>query len=85
MEHLTRAQLEAGLDGIRQSPEDAGRLELIVRRPSSGDREIVTEGELDVRIGLVGDNWSTRGNPRRPEGHEILSPRWRAGRGVAAR
>jgi len=32
--HLTREQLEAGLDHIRQSPSDEGLLQLIVRRPS---------------------------------------------------
>jgi hypothetical protein len=33
--HLTRDQLEAGLDHIRQSPADEGLLQLIVRRRAS--------------------------------------------------
>jgi hypothetical protein len=55
------AELQAGLDGIRQSPKDSGTLELIVRRPQSGSREVVQEGQLDLIEGLVGDNWRTRG------------------------
>ena len=46
MKHLTMAELEAGLDEIRQSPKDAGVLELIVRRPRIEEREVLEEGEL---------------------------------------
>ena len=33
MKYVTMAELETGLEDIRQSPTDAGVLELIVRRP----------------------------------------------------
>ncbi len=33
MKHLTRTELEAGLEEILASPRDEGTLELIVRRP----------------------------------------------------
>jgi hypothetical protein len=66
--HLTMAELEAGLAAICQSPREAGVLELIVRRPQVGEREIAQEGELDLVQGLVGDNWRTRGSPRTPDG-----------------
>jgi len=66
--HLTREELEAGLDEIRASPKDGGQLAMIVRRPEIGSREVVAEAALDVAGGLVGDNWSTRGNPRTPDG-----------------
>ena len=46
---LTTAELEAGLDYIRQAPRDAGVLELIVRRPAVDGREVLEEGELDLR------------------------------------
>lgn len=59
--HLTMAELEAGLDAIRQSPRDEGRLELIVRRPRTDAREVLEEGKLDLDQGLVGDNWKARG------------------------
>jgi len=66
--HLTTEELEAGLDEIRRSPKDEGRLELIVRRPSLGEREVLDEGELDVAEGLVGDTWSTRASRRSKDG-----------------
>jgi hypothetical protein len=59
---LTTEELEAGLDEIRRSPQDAGRVELIVRRPQGGEREVVPAGELDLVQGLVGDNWLARGS-----------------------
>jgi MOSC domain-containing protein YiiM len=52
--------LEAGLDKVRRSPSDAGRVELIVRRPETGEREVLGEGTLDAVVGLQGDNWGTR-------------------------
>ena len=68
VKHLTMKELEAGLDDIRRSPKDEGALELIVRRPNLGERESLTEGELDVAQGLVGDTWSTRGSRRSRDG-----------------
>src|SRR5947208_3414161 len=64
VKHLTTAELEAGLDEIRRSPQDQGRLELIVRRPQTESREVLERAELDLREGLVGDNWRTRGSSR---------------------
>jgi MOSC domain-containing protein YiiM len=61
--HLTREELEAGLDDIRRSPADEGVLEMIVRRPRVGERETVDEAALDTEVGLVGDSWSTRRDP----------------------
>ena len=57
MSHRTATELEQGLDEIRQSPKDEGRLELIVRRPIKGQREVLTEGELTFAEGLAGDCW----------------------------
>lgn len=67
--HLTTAELEAGLDAIRQSPADNGTLEMLIRRPQIGEREELEEGEVDLVEGLVGDNWKTRyGNrPANPD------------------
>ncbi len=64
---LTTVELEAGLDTIRQSPSDAGPVRLIVRRPNSGEREVVAEAELDCEQGLVGDNWKCRGSRQTPD------------------
>ena len=68
MRHLTTEELHAGLEGIRQSPKDEGVLELIVRRPHIGEREVLDEGQLDIVDGLVGDTWSTRGSRRSKDG-----------------
>ena len=63
-----RETLQAGLDEVRQSPRDVGRLELIVRRPATGEREALAEGRLDARQGLVGDNWIRRGSRSTEDG-----------------
>lgn len=68
VKHLTAAELAAGLEEIRQSPKDEGVLRLIVRRPAVGGREVLEEGELTLREGLVGDNWATRGCPLTDDG-----------------
>ena len=60
----TAAELEAGLDDIRKSPADAGTLRLIVRRPKSGVREIVSDAALDPDEGVIGDSWKKRGDVR---------------------
>ncbi len=66
--HLTWDELTAGLDRIRTSPSDQGVLELIVRRPSIEQREVLEEGQLDRELGLVGDTWSQRRSARTPDG-----------------
>ena len=66
--HLTWEELTAGLDRIRTSPRDEGTLELIVRRPSTEQREVLQEGELDRDLGLVGDTWHQRSSSRTPDG-----------------
>jgi hypothetical protein len=62
------SELEAGLAEIRRSPRDEGLLELIVRRPRTEEREILEQGELDVALGLIGDNWQARGNSSTDDG-----------------
>ena len=59
-QHLTEAELEAGLELIRQSPRDVGVVKLIVRRPRVEQREILDVGEFDIARGLAGDVWSER-------------------------
>lgn len=67
-EHLTKEQLEAGFGHVLESPKDNGALVKIVRRPDVDQREVIAEGELDVDLGLVGDNWKARPNPTTPDG-----------------
>jgi hypothetical protein len=68
IKHLTMAELEAGLEAIRQAPKDEGVLQLIVRRPQLEEREVLEEGELHPLEGLVGDSWKQRGSSRTPDG-----------------
>ena len=68
MPHLTMTELEAGLERIRQSPRDHGVLDLIVRRPLVGEREVLEDGELSLAAGLVGDSWKDRASTRTPDG-----------------
>jgi len=73
VKHLTMDELNASLEHIRQSPADAGELKMISRRPAVGKRELLQEGQLDPAVGLVGDNWLTRGEsliPKRPPNPE---------------
>lgn len=66
--HQTMTELEAGLDQIRQSPKDSGVLELIVRRPEVGEREVLDAGELSLSDGLSGDSWKARPSSRSADG-----------------
>jgi hypothetical protein len=66
--HLSVEELVAALPQIAPSPKDNGELKLIVRRPANEQREVLQEGELDLVVGLVGDNWKTRGSRHMPDG-----------------
>jgi MOSC domain-containing protein YiiM len=68
LQHFDLETLEAGLDEIRNSPKDAGRVELICRRPQTEQREVIDEAVLDTGQGLVGDNWLTRGSKSTADG-----------------
>ena len=63
MTFLTQAELEAGLDIIRKSPANLGTLEMIVRRPHTDARELLSTAVLNVSLGLQGDNWSRSHQP----------------------
>jgi hypothetical protein len=66
--YRTVEDLQAGLDYIRQSPQAEGTLELIVRRPTIGAREVLDEGQLDLTLGLIGDNWPVKASTATPDG-----------------
>ncbi len=65
--HLNMLELESGLENIRQSPKDEGTVAMIVRRPNTGEREILTQGTLDLAEGMIGDNWKARGSKSTPD------------------
>ena len=66
--HLSREDLEAALPAALQSPKDEGTLELIVRRPAVGRRDVLDAGELDLVTGLAGDTWNIRSSRRTADG-----------------
>ena len=66
--HLSLEELNSHLDEIRESPKDAGPLELIALRPEQGERIVPEHGELSLTDGLVGDNWGSRGSRRTEDG-----------------
>lgn len=66
--HLTRAELKEGVARVLGSPKNLGALEMIVTRPRVNKRQVLSVGELDVNLGLVGDNWLTRGSSRTVDG-----------------
>ena len=68
VKHLSLEELEAGLAHVTQSPKDNGELKFIVRRPANGEREVLETGELDLTVGLVGDNWKVRGSSKTTDG-----------------
>ena len=68
VKQLSTDELEAGLEEISRSPKDDGVVEMIVRRPQVGEREILQEGELDPADGLVGDSWKRRSSKRTADG-----------------
>lgn len=68
MHYVELAALEDGLEEVRRSPKQAGTVELIVRRPSVEEREVLDEARLDPVEGLVGDCWSTRGSRSTEDG-----------------
>ncbi len=75
----TTAQLEAMFEGIIAAPGDAGPIEMIVRRPSVEQREVVESAELSLDFGLVGDNWVDRvgedGQPHRSAQVTLMNAR----------
>lgn len=62
------AELDTLLETVRSSPVDAGEVHLIVARPGTGERVALDAGDLDAVIGLVGDDWFTRGSTRTVDG-----------------
>ena len=68
MTFLDADELEAGLLEILASPKDRGTVDMIVRRPDVGEREVLDTGELDIAEGLVGDNWRRRGSGQTDDG-----------------
>ncbi len=54
----TLDQLTAKLPGILEAaPKENGTLDMIVRRPSKGERDLPQSSEVTSKDGVVGDRW----------------------------
>ena len=53
----TLEQLQHRLEMLASAPKDLGEVTRILRRHPGGERELLTEVELTVEGGLVGDSW----------------------------
>jgi hypothetical protein len=53
---------------VRESPRDAGPLELVVVRPAPGGRDVLQVAHVDPAVGIRGDSWTERGSSRTPDG-----------------
>ena len=62
----------ADLDPVRAAPAAVGSVELIVRRPTDDQREVLELAELTRNQGLVGDSWVNRGSRHTPDGSSEL-------------
>jgi hypothetical protein len=72
--HASYAELEAALPELERAPRERGTVELIVRRPGKGQREVLDAGRLEVEEGLVGDRWAL-GKRRRMNQLTVISSR----------
>lgn len=66
--HVSTSELDDGIEHIRRSPSDNGRVDLIVRRPADGEREVLDEAELTLAAGLAGDTWNAKFSKRTADG-----------------
>ena len=66
--HVGADELAAGEPHVLGAPSAAGRVEMIVRRPSPGAREVVESAELVEGAGVVGDDYLVRGSRETADG-----------------
>jgi hypothetical protein len=66
--NLSLEELEAALPAALRSPKDEGTVDLIVRRPAVGRRDVLDAAELDLVTGLAGDTWNIRHSRRTADG-----------------
>lgn len=67
-QRLSTEQLEAELPEVLASPQDGGEIEMIVSRPSPGQRVLLPSASLSPEAGLEGDRWASETKLRLPDG-----------------
>jgi hypothetical protein len=69
-------ELQRGLPHVLGSPREEGRVEMVVRRPVEGEREVLTEARIEPGRGAVGDRWAVKPT-RSPEAEvTLMNARW---------
>ncbi len=68
MAMLSTEQLQELEPDVQNAPADVGTVEMIVRRPDVGEREVLAQGRLIVGEGLEGDNYVARGSSKTDDG-----------------
>ena len=73
--HRPLEELVAGLALIAAAPRSAGTITMIVRRPTSGERDVLDVADLDPIRGLLGDRWGAAAAPMIANQLTIMSSR----------
>jgi MOSC domain-containing protein YiiM len=58
--HVSRESLDPHLPMLRELSSEEGTLQLIVVRPTEGERDLPESAELTIEDGLVGDRWQAK-------------------------
>ena len=66
--HSTKDQLAELVPHILDAPRDGGKIEMLVRRPTQDEREVVEFAQLRADVGMVGDDWFERGKAASQDG-----------------
>lgn len=64
----TEAELAVRLDYLRQAPATGSPVTHLIRRPTTDERELLTEAELTPAAGIVGDRWAKTCSHKLPDG-----------------
>jgi len=65
---VTESELNAQLDRFRQAPASGSTVTLLIRRPTTDQRELLDEAELTPAAGMVGDRWAETCAHKLPSG-----------------
>ena len=60
MKYVTLNDIENRMPWVLDSPGDKGRVELIVVRPQTNEREVLSQALFSSEAGVAGDNWQNQ-------------------------
>ncbi|MFW9931002.1 MAG: MOSC domain-containing protein [Candidatus Thorarchaeota archaeon] len=68
---LSFQELNDRFNALTPSPKDVGTVDLICIRPTENSREVKDSVIVDNQLGIIGDNWKSRGSKHTPDGSAI--------------